>query len=342
VIWGLSDPLAGRLAPQDAGLRDQCVWCIRLASVLTAIRAIETVCISTQKAFERYGAAVGISVAGRLLSLAATAILAIRSQSIATIMLVTAALTAVSLGMQLIGLQRLLGIRNIRPAYEGPVSLDLLRFGAFTWILAATGVVFSQADRLIGGASLGAAAIVSYALCAQLSQPVYGLTAAGLHFLFPYIAARQADAHRTDFRRTLLFALLANVGMVLTGVALLLACSQPLLRALASDELAQSSALLLPSVLAGSALLALNVTGSYAMVALGQVRTVSILNLAACAVVAAFMIGSIRSLGVTALASGRIAFALIALCIYIPLTKELRWRKEQIEQFTSSEAVEGV
>ena len=323
-------------------MRDSCVWCIRLAAVLTAIRAIETVCISTQKAYERYGAAVRVSIAGRLLSLAATALLALRSDSVETIMLATAVLTALSLGIQLIGLQRLLGTRDIAPAYEKPVSADLLRFGAFTWILAATGVVFSQADRLIGGASLGAAAIVSYALCAQLSQPVYGITAAALHFLFPYIARRQTHVHRTAFRRTLLLAVLANAVMVLVGAGLLLACSQTLLRVLATDELARASALLLPSVLAGSALLALSVTGSYAMVALGKVRTVALLNLAACAVIATFMAGSLGSLGVMALAAGRIAFALIALCVYIPLARELRWRKAQFEQFTPSEAVEGV
>ena len=341
-IWSMAGFLAGRLVRNDAALRDSCVWSIRLAAVLTAIRAIETICISTQKAYERYGVAVRISVAGRLLSLAAAALLAVRADGVATIIFASVALTAVGLGIQLIGLQRLLGTRHIAPAYEGRISKDLLRFGAFTWMLAATGVVFGQADRLIGGASLGAAAIVAYALCAQLSQPVYGLTAAGLHFLFPYIASRHTRLHGTVLRKTVLLAVFANVVMALSGAGLLLVSSGRLLRVLAPDELARRSADLLPAVLAGSMLLALSVTGSYTMIALGRVRTVALLNLVACGVIVAFTVGSLRSLGIMAIAGGRIAFALVALCVYIPLTRELRWRTPQVEQFAPSEAVEGI
>jgi len=43
-----------------------------------------------------------------------------------------------------------------------------------------------------------------------------------------------------------------------------------------------------------------------------------------------------------AIAGGRIAFALIVLCIYIPLASELRGQSSRLEHFASSEAVEGV
>src|SRR5215831_9914051 len=317
VIWCVADFLADRLALGDAGLREMCVRCIRIAAVLTAIRAVETVCISTQKAYERYGAAVMISVAGRVLGLAAAAVLASHSQGVATIWAASAVLAALALGAQVIGLQRLLGTKNLAPSYEGSISKDLLQFGAFTWTLAATGVVFSQADRLMGGASFGASAVVSYALCAQLSQPVYGLTAAGLHFLFPYIACRHSTSDGNTLKRTLILAVLANTGLVVIGAGLLLVLSNRILHLLATEELTRTSAPLLPSVLAGSALLALSVTGSYAMVALGRVRTVALLNVVACAAMVVFAGSSLRRFGVMVLADGRIAFALIALCVYI-------------------------
>src|SRR5262249_33269097 len=76
VIWCAAGVLADRLALHDAGLRSTCIACIRIAALLTTIRAIEAVCISTQRAYERYGPAVRISVAGRLLSLAAALVLA--------------------------------------------------------------------------------------------------------------------------------------------------------------------------------------------------------------------------------------------------------------------------
>jgi O-antigen/teichoic acid export membrane protein len=267
-------------------------------------------------------------------------VLASRGQSVAAIMAASAVLTTIALGIQTIGLRSLLRARTILPSYESQISKDLLRFGVFTWIIAASGVAFSQADRLIGGASLGAAAVVSYALCSQLSLPVYGLTAASLHFLLPYMASRQADVNGTALKRTLLIALLANITLVLTGAGLLLLLSDRLLHLLANEELARASAPVLPYVLAGSTLLALSVTGSYAMVALGRVRSVALLNVAACAVMVVFMASSLRGLGVMAIASGRIAFALIALCVYIPLAKKIRLRTSGLQYFESAEAVE--
>ena len=340
VIWCAAGTLADRLASHDLVLRDTCVWCIRIAALLTAIRAMETVCISTQRAFERYGAAVRISVAARLLSLAAAAALASHDEGITTILAATAVSTALALGAQVISLQRLLGTQHLAPRFEGPISADLLQFGVFTWIIATTGVVFSQADRLLGGASFGAAAVVSYALSAQLSQPVYGLTAAGLHFLFPYIACRAAT-DETALKRTLMFAVLANIALVLTGAGLLLVFSSRILHLLATEELVRTTSPLLPPVLAGSTLLALSVTGNYAMVALGRVRIVALLNVIACVAIVIFTGTYLRGLGVMAIAGGRITFALVALCIYVPLAKTMRSRTSRVEQFASSEAVEG-
>lgn len=341
VIWCVASGLANRLASHDAELRHSCILCIHIAAMLTAIRTIETVCISAQKGCQRYSAAVGISIAGRLLSLAAAMVLASRGHGIAAIMFATAVLTAAALGLQIISLQALLGTRNVAPTFESPISAALLRFGAFTWILAATGVVFGQADRLIGGASLGPAAIASYALCAQLSQPVYGLAAAGLHFLFPYIADRGAHLNGAAVAKPIVAAALANIVTVLTGAGLLLVLSPKVLHFMATDELAEASAALLPLVLAGSTLLALSVTGSYAMIGLGRARIVAVLNVGACVALVIFTAVCLRSLGVCAMAAGRIAFALIALGVYFPLYRELRRTSGPAAGFLPGEVVEG-
>lgn len=322
-IWSIAPVLAERLAMHDDALRKTCVDCIRLAGALTAIRAIEAVCISTQKAYQRYGSALRTSVAGRLLSLAAAAGLASLGESVTAIMATTAVVTLATLAFQTLGLKRLVG-GPIRPRYVDSITSDLIRFGFFTWILAAANVAFSQADRLAGGASAGAAAIVSYALCAQLCQPVYGLTAAGLHFVFPYFATRRVDESSDAITRTVLLALVANVILVLIGAGSLLGIGNRLLRLLANEDLARASAPMLPIVLAGSALLALSVTGSYALVALGRVRTAALLTGAACLGMVLFTAAFLRQRGVLALAEGRIVFALIALCVYIPLFNGLR------------------
>ena len=324
VIWAMAPMLADRIAGSDRQLIQTCFSCIRIAAVFVVIRAVETVCISTQRAFERYGAAVRISIAARFLGLAGAAILAAFTRNVVNIMALTAALAAVALVAQYIRLRQLLKAGNLLPSFDPEISRDLLQFGVFTWLSAAAGVVFSQGDRLIGGASMGASAVVAYALCAQISQPVYGLTASGLHFLFPYLASRQRTSTPAELRKIVTLALAANGVLVLIGTGAVLTGSNWILHLLANYAIASACALLLPSVLAGSALAALSVTGMYAMFALGRVKFVALTSvggaLAGAAVVAYFLHG----FGVTAIIAGRFAFAIVALLVYVPLLRELR------------------
>jgi O-antigen/teichoic acid export membrane protein len=324
LLWVFAPFLAIRLSIADAALNQACLSCIRIAALLSIIRAIETVCISTQRAFERYGAAVRISVAGRMLSLASAALLAAFTRDVVYIMLATAAFAAVALLAQLIRLVQLLDYQALTPSFDPVATRELIRFGIFTWLLSATGVMFSQADRLIAGASMGATAVVTYALCAQMSQPVYGLTAAGLHFLFPHLASQRAKAAPAELRRTLLMAIFINALLVFTGAGLLLVFSGRLLHLLAPEAIARVSVSLLPSVLSGSGLLALSVSGCYAMLALGRVRPVTLINVAGAVALALVIVFFLHSSGVMAIVWARICFGVISLLVYFPLFREFR------------------
>jgi O-antigen/teichoic acid export membrane protein len=336
-IWTFAPMFANRMAATDGELRHECLSCIRIAAVFIVIRAVEAVCISTQRAFERYGAAVRISVAARVLGLGGTAVLASFTRSVVNIMALSAALAGVALVAQYIRLRQFLGATNLFPSYDPEVARGLLQFGVFTWVIAAAGVIFSQGDRLIGGASVGASAVVAYALCAQVSQPIYGLTASGLHFLFPYIASRQRTASPTALRKVVGLALLANGFLVLIGAGVLLTCSGKLFHLLTNDTITSACTELLPSVLAASALAALTVTGSYAMVALGRVRSVALFHVAG-VVAGTGVIGCfLPGFGLSAIVGGRIVFALVALLVYVPLWRELRIGAIQIDRLATNE-----
>ena len=171
---------------------------------------------------------------------------------------------------------------------------------------------------------MGASAVVAYALCAQISQPVYGLTASGLHFLFPYLASRQRTSTPAELRRIVKRAFAANAVLVLIGTGVVLTGSNWILHLLANDAVASACALLLPTVLAGSALAALSVTGMYAMFALGRVQFVALTNVAGALAGAGVVAYFVHGFGVTAIIAGRFAFALVALLVYVPLLRELR------------------
>ena len=74
--WLFAASAARHIEPSDLVQQQSCLISLRIASGLMLVRALETVCVSTQRAFERYGAAVRIGIGVRLLTLAAAAALA--------------------------------------------------------------------------------------------------------------------------------------------------------------------------------------------------------------------------------------------------------------------------
>ena len=72
------------------GLREACLFGLRIASILMLVRAIESVCVSTQRAFERYGEAIRISLLARIISVAAAVLLSLHGFGVAAIMAATA------------------------------------------------------------------------------------------------------------------------------------------------------------------------------------------------------------------------------------------------------------
>jgi O-antigen/teichoic acid export membrane protein len=322
--WTAAPYLASRVTSANPELETSCVWCLRIAGLLMFLRAVESVCISTQRAFERYGNAVRISVLARLLSLALAAMLSVMTHSVVLIMAATAGLTAVGASVQIVELKRLLRAESLTPSFDSQATRALVRFGIFSWLVAVCGVVFSQADRLIGGTSLGAAGVVAYALCAQLAQPIYGVAASGLHFLFPYLAGRRASAPVAVLRRAVLLAFAANLALVLAGTCALLFWGNAILHAWVGKSIAAESASILPVVVLSSAALGLSVTGSYAMLALRRVQAVTWLNVAGGAAMLLVIAWLLPRCGISAIATGRLFYGLITLLIYLPLALLLR------------------
>jgi len=300
-------------------LERDCLLCLWVAGFLMFVRAIESVCISTQRAFERYGHAVRISILARVLSVVFAAVLSVKHSAV-SIMAVTAALTTLGVCAQLVEVKHLLHAESLAPSFDAKATRSLVRFGIFSWLLAVCGVAFNQADRLIGGMSLGAAAVVAYTLCAQLAQPIYGVPASGLHFIFPYLAGRRISAPVAALRRAVLLAFAANLALVTTSACLLLFWGEGILHTWVGRSIAAEARPILPVVVLGSSALGLSVTGSYAMLALGRVKAVAWMNVAGGAAMLLLIAWRLPRNGLNAIATGRLLYGVVALLIYAPLT----------------------
>src|SRR6202035_5854999 len=89
ISWALAPLIARHVTLANPNLRTICLSSLRIGSPLMLVRAIESVCISTQRAFERYGAAVRVSIIARMLTLAAAAALTYAGADVGGIMVAT-------------------------------------------------------------------------------------------------------------------------------------------------------------------------------------------------------------------------------------------------------------
>jgi len=323
ISWMLVPLAAGHLVGSAAGLRVACLLGLRIASVLMLVRAIETVCVSTQRAFERYGAAIRISLFIRVITVAAAVVLSLRGYGVAGIMEATACFLVLGTAAQLIRLRQYLGAVSLFPSFDRHATTALFQYGAFSWLLAVASVIFTQADRLLLGVSLGATTVTAYALCVQMAQPIYGIASSGLHFLFPYLSARNAVSRPEAIRKAILTAFSVNFLIVAVGAGLLLLFGRAVLNAWVGQSVAQSAAGILAPITWSFTLLGLSVTGYYALLALGRVHMVTALNITGGVAMLLLMACLLPLQGVHGIAMARLSYGLIALLMYVPLARAL-------------------
>lgn len=312
------------VALHSANAHSDCLWSLRLASILMLARAVESASVSTQRAFGRYGVAIGVSLACRLGSLTAACILPLAIPRVSGILIASTILCALGTWIQFRQLKQLLGVMHLLPRFARGSTRRLMGFGIFTWLQAVGGLLFGQGDRLIAGAAFGAASLSSYALCAQLSQPVYGISAAALHFLFPYLTSKEGLGESAGVRRGIVVSFAANAVFVALGLTVLLLFGNEILRIWGGETIARHSAGLLPILAWSAALSALTVAPNYAMLALGQVRTVTFLNLLGGIAMLASTPYLLPHFGIRGMGLARLLYCPFSLMVYLPLAMKLR------------------
>lgn len=322
--WLLAPAATQRIVASIPSLYPECLWSLRIAALLMLVRAVESVCVSTQRAFQRYGEAVRISVIARLLCLLSAAVLPFVTHRATSVLIATALLSAVSVVLQLLRLGTLLNTSNLLPAFNRDATKDLMHFGVFSWIQSVSGLLFGQVDRLVVGVALGAVAVSSYALCVQLAQPIYGLAASGLHFLFPRVAAEQALGNRRAIRSSVVLAFLSNLILVAAGTAFLLIFGKPILHLWGGEPMSRAGGIVLVPIVWSTALSGLAVSGCYSMLALGRAGLVTTLTLIGGAAMSLSMPWLLHHHGIFGVACSRLFFGPVTLVIYLPLMQVLR------------------
>src|SRR5581483_4871237 len=128
---------------------------------------------------------VQISVGSRLFALTSAAVLALLGFRVPAILVATGLALALGVVLQFLRLRDHFGNVRLWPTSDSREIRLVLHPGFFVWMQSVCGVLFGHLDRILLAVSFGAAALAPYAVCVQFAQPIFGLSASGLHFLFP-------------------------------------------------------------------------------------------------------------------------------------------------------------
>jgi len=157
----------------------------------------------------------------------------------------------------------------------------------------------------------------------QAAQPIHGLLAAGLHFLFPHLSARLATTPAGELNR------LVRAMFRFNGLAAVLFCvpmvllSKPILHVWMGAAFASANWPVLSIIALSFGFLSLNVTAHYALLALAHVRLVAVLNLLGGGAMILVMSLLASRLGLPGAAAGRLLYGPITLLMYPRLWKLL-------------------
>ena len=324
-ILGLFIPiLVSHLPNVSAPLRTSYQRALAIGCILLVVKVMESVFICTQRAYERYDVAARFTIATRIATIGAAVVLAALGYGTVAIMLLTLLLALISVGLQAGTVWRQLGVHNLLPSLQRTSVRELFSFGAFGWLQGLIGLLTGQADRFLVGYLLGTHALAYYSICVQVALPIHGIAAAGLQVLFPYFAARLGVLSIAAIRQKFAAAFVVNMVIVATLAAPVIFGSRYILRLWMGQEFAIHASVALSITACGFALLGLNVTGFYILMAMGRIKLLALVN----AVGAVAMLTAITVLaprfGIIGAAAGRLLYGPIVCMIYIPLRNVLR------------------
>lgn len=319
ILWLAAPFAAASIFKIDLPLRGDAITAFRIGSAVLLARCIESVLIGALRAHELYGPAVRISITSRAGIVIAACLLVWRGHGVVAIMAATLCIVAFFVVVQTAIVRKLVARIWPLPSLDRAAFSEVFRFGCFSWLQALAGCIFNQADRLVIGALLGAPAVGYYSVCVQAAQPIHGLVAAALHFLFPHLSARLSTAPAPQLRHLIASIFRLNAVAAIAMCVPIVLFSKFILTLWMGAAFASGAWMVLSIVALSFGLLSLNVTAHYTLLALAHVRLVAALNLLGGAAMLAVMFLLAPKFGLPGAAAGRLMYGPVTLLMYARL-----------------------
>jgi O-antigen/teichoic acid export membrane protein len=307
-------------AGTDAG---NILWFALLA---VGIQQLDAVLAAAIRGLERFARQALIEILARAALAAAVMWAAWHTRSVAAVLIAQCVVCALSVLVRAAALRQLLPDRKLfRRSGRAQISA-LFKYGGWMWLTALAGVLYSSADRIIVGRSLGVAAAGQFNIYIQLTQLVHFVPSSLFAFSLPAFsrlaaqggegAQQIAPAYRTYLGVISLTALVMALGLLSAWPVML-----RLFAAGAARDPQWHVALLLTL---NFLVLACNVAPYYLLLALGHSRTVSVITSCGMLVALLLMIVLIPRFGMAGAALARLAYGAAALIFLVQAHRILK------------------
>jgi O-antigen/teichoic acid export membrane protein len=317
LVWVAAPYAVEHLFEIESSLHIASLQAIRISAIILAVRSVESVFVSTLRAFERYGPPVKLNVFLRAIVVVSAVVLAAIGRGVVAIMITTLFWSALIVVLQAIAARRVVGPFIPLPTFKKEALAEVFSFGCYSWLQALAGVVFTYADRFLVAALVGTAPLAIYVLCVQATQPIHGLAAAAFNFVFPHISSRHEAGEVHGPRRLFWMASLISLLLSVTLALPLVLFGKPLLTIWMGKQFADQGHVVLALLAVAYALMALNVVPHYALLAFGRVRFIAGLNFASGVLLALLMFELVPPFGLKGAALGRIAYSTLLAVPYL-------------------------
>jgi O-antigen/teichoic acid export membrane protein len=299
------------------------VRAVRLGGLILALRSIESILANTLRAFEDYASASRISIVVKASIVGAAVALVARGLGVGAILLATAVCVAIGLTVYTFCVLRILPGIRFKLEFDQHLWRRISSFGMYSWLQSIAAMTFGQADKLIVGALMGAAAAGRYAICTQLASMVHVVIGSAFSFLFPQFSRRYEAGDLYGLRRVFRWSMAMNWVLTL-GLALpLIFGGRQVLTLWLGRAFADQSSTLLSVLAVGYAWLSINVVPYLMMLGLGKIRFACVTSIAAGVVSVAVAVLLVPRFGLIGAGLGRVAYGAIVTLCYFEATRIL-------------------
>lgn len=323
VCWILAPFLVKRIFKISEEDFTVAIWAMKFAGIVLGLRTVGSVFLSALRGYERYDLTSKINIVTLSLMTLSSVILVYIGYGIEIVLFGIIIVSCLSLLGSIIVVKKHVPRLNIRLTFDISSTKEIFSFGLFSWVQGIAATIFAQADRLLIGSLLGTSAIAYYSVSINVAQQVHAAVGASMGFIFPLVSSEREKENGINlkrlFNRTFLFGLFISLSIMLP----LLICGKFFLTIWMGADFAANSYILMSILLCAFFLLALNVIPHYFLLGFGEIRFVSLTNIAGGILSLIGMVFFIPLLGMNGAAISRLLYAPMVSINFMRLKKLL-------------------